>query len=59
MAWDFLDFCSTSCGTGTQTKKRVCEVIADGEDCVGTEDDFGYCNAESCFCKKSVTFLLD
>jgi hypothetical protein len=49
--WGAWTSCSRPCGTGKQTRKRLCNNPAaknGGKDCVGVDTDGRYCNTDAC-----------
>ncbi|XP_061184990.1 SCO-spondin-like [Saccostrea echinata] len=49
--WGAWTSCSNPCGTGKQTRKRLCNNPAaknGGKDCVGVDTDGRYCNTQAC-----------
>ena len=50
-AWSLMTSCSTTCGSGTKTRRRSCtnpEPAGGGNDCIGLGDETNDCNVLTC-----------
>jgi len=46
--WSEFSACSKECGTGVQTKTRVCKVYEKGQHCTGHEEETRSCSGQKC-----------